>query len=352
MTHAHATHPFRIAVAGCGGMADTWIDYVTKRGDARIVALVDIRPESARAAAGKHGLDCPVFTDVRQAIERTGANLVFDITIPASHYAIATTAMELGCDVFGEKPLAETMAQCDEIVRVSERTGRTHAVMQNRRYDPRIRALRELLRGGAIGKPGYFGADFFLGPHFGGFRETMDSPLLIDMAIHTFDQARFLSGADPVSVYCHEFNPAGSWYAGAAAAVCIFEMSDGSVFCYRGSWCAEGAPTSWESSWRITGERGTALWDGHGAPYAEVVADSGQDIKWMRDVRRIETSPEPQTASFHHGALDAMFAALVERRRPETDCRDNRYSMAMVLAALESSRRGAKIAVADLMGGP
>ena len=40
----------------------------------------------------------------------------------------------------------------------------------------------------------------------------MESPLILDMAIHTFDQARFITGADPVSVYCHEFNPPGSWY--------------------------------------------------------------------------------------------------------------------------------------------
>ena len=37
----------------------------------------------------------------------------------------------------------------------------------------------------------------------------MDSPLVLDMAIHTFDQARFITGANPISVYCHEFNPPG-----------------------------------------------------------------------------------------------------------------------------------------------
>ena len=61
-------------------------------------------------------------------------------------------------------------------------------------------------------------ADFFIGAHFGGFRDEMAHVLLLDMAIHTFDQARKILGADPVSVYCHEFNPAGSWYAGASSA--------------------------------------------------------------------------------------------------------------------------------------
>src|SRR5581483_10997567 len=140
-----------------------------------------------------------------------------------------------------------------EVLRVAQKTGNTYSVMQNRRYLKQIRAFRDLLASEAIGTVGSIHADFFLGPHFGGFRDAMESPLIVDMAIHTFDQARFITGADPASVYCHEFNPPGSWYEGNASAICIFEMSDGSVFSYRGSWCAEGLNTSWESDWRVTG---------------------------------------------------------------------------------------------------
>ncbi|MCD9021461.1 Gfo/Idh/MocA family protein [Cohnella silvisoli] len=342
------TQRYKIAVAGCGGMANTWVKYALGRTDAEIVALVDIKQEFAQAMADRHGISCGTYTDIKQAIEETGANLVFDITIPASHFTISTTAMSLGCDVFAEKPLAETLAECQEIIRVSDRTGRTHTVMQNRRYDTRIRALRELIASGLIGQPGYAGADFFLGPHFGGFRDAMDSPLLLDMAIHTFDQARLILGADPVSVYCQEFNPVGSWYAGQAAAICIFEMSDGSVFCYRGSWCAEGAPTSWEASWRITGEKGTAIWDGIGNPYAESVAPDNQEDSFTREYVRQEADVQEQAQPFHESCLDEMFAALKEGRRAETDCRDNIHSMAMVLGAIESSRTGRKIKIAEL----
>ena len=148
--------------------------------------------------------------------------------------------------------------------------------MQNRRFNKQIRAFRDVVQSGEIGEQGLISADFFLGPHFGGFREEMASPLILDMAIHTFDQARFISNANPISVYCHEFNQKGSWYEGNATAICIFEMDNGAVFNYRGSWSAEGAPTSWESSWRVTGSKGTAIWDGSQAPYAEIVKPSGE----------------------------------------------------------------------------
>lgn len=343
------TVKYKVAVAGCGGMANSWIDYAQKRQDTEIVALVDIKLEFAQAMADKRGLTCRTFTDMKQAIEETGANLVFDVTIPASHFTIAKTSMQLGCDVFGEKPLAETMEQCNETVRLSEQTGRSHAVMQNRRFDSRIRSLRKLIETGTIGKPGYIGADFFLGPHFGGFRDAMDSPLLLDMSIHTFDQARLILGVDPLSVYCQEFNPAGSWYEGNAAAICIYEMSDGSIFCYRGSWCAEGAQTSWEASWRITGEKGSAIWDGRGEPYAEVVAEGDQMGKFIREYTRVNGEAIELINTFHHGCLDEMFSSLEEKRPAETDCRDNRFSMAMVLGAIESAKTGRKINIAEFM---
>ena len=50
----------------------------------------------------------------------------------------------------------------------------------------------------------------------------MPHVLLLEMAIHTFDAARLILGADPVSVYCKEWNPPGSWYKQNASAVAIF----------------------------------------------------------------------------------------------------------------------------------
>lgn len=343
------TAEYRIIVAGCGAMANEWITYTLKHAETRIVALVNIRLESAQSMAEKHGLSCPVYTDINQAIAETDANLVFDVTVPSSHFAIASAALESGCHVFTEKPLAETMEQCNEIVNIAERTGRSHAVMQNRRYDPRIRSLRKLITEGTIGRTGSIGASFFLAPHFGGFREAMDSPLLLDMAIHTFDQARYISGADPVTVYCQEFNPPGSWYEGNAAAICIFEMSDGSVFCYQGSWCAEGAPTSWEASWRIQGERGAAIWDGREMPYAEIISGNEASGQFLHEYERVEGPEAEMKETFHHGCLEEMFRALGEQRPAETDCRDNRYSMAMVLGALESARTGSKLNIAEFI---
>lgn len=340
---------YRVIIAGCGHMANVWADYALLREDTSIVGLVDISPDAAASFANRKSLSCPTFTTIADAIDATDANLVFDITIPASHYDIASVALAKGCDVFAEKPLAENIDQCIELVHLAKKHGRTHAIMQNRRFDTRIRSLRKLIDDQHIGKVGFISADFFIGAHFGGFRDVMDSPLLLDMAIHTFDQARLISGANPVSVYCHEFNPHGSWYKGNAMALCIFEMSDGSVFDYRGSWCSEGAPTSWEGTWRVIGDKGTALWDGHGMPYAEVVSAEHQQGKFMYETHTLQGEEVHLDNTFHQGCLDDMFAALEEKRQPETNSADNIYSMAMVLAAVESARINAKVSISSIL---
>jgi predicted dehydrogenase len=103
------TVSYRIAVAGCGGMANAWVEYALGRDDTEIVALVDLHLSSAQAMADRYNITCGTFTDLKQAIAETEANLVFDVTIPESHFTIASTALEMGCQVFGEKPLAGTM---------------------------------------------------------------------------------------------------------------------------------------------------------------------------------------------------------------------------------------------------
>jgi predicted dehydrogenase len=172
---------------------------------------------------------------------------------------VVEAGLEAGCHVLSEKPLAASMEEAATLVELAKKSGKIHAVVQNRRFVAGIRRLRRALQDGVIGDLTAIHCDFFLGPHFGGFREEMRNVLLLDMAIHTFDAARFVANEKPLSVFCVEKNPAGSWYAHGASANAIFEFSNDVVFTYRGSWCAEGERTSWEARWRLIGSKGMIL---------------------------------------------------------------------------------------------
>jgi len=334
---------FRAVVAGCGKMSNSWISYAKTREDVEIVALVDIRREFAEARAREQGLAAPCYEDLAEAIKACGANLVFDISVPEAHEGIVKTAMGLGCDVLGEKPMASSIVAARSMALEARRLGRSYAVMQNRRYLKAIRAYRGLVAS-KLGRVGIINADFYIGPHFGGFRELMDNVLVLDMAVHTFDMARFISGSDAVSVWCREFNPPWSWYKGASSATCVFEMADGAQFCYRGSWCAEGAASTWEADWRVVGEWGSAVWKGADAPWAELAAPRAEG-ELLAPVERVEASLDWKGQEGHFGCLDEMFASLIEGRPAETDCSDNIRTMEMVFGAIESSRTGKTVAL-------
>ncbi|MDB5613576.1 MAG: Oxidoreductase, partial [Devosia sp.] len=187
--------------------------------------------------------------------------------------------------------------------------------------------------------------DFFVGAHFGGFREEMDNVLLLDMAIHTLDAARFMAGVAPTAVYCLENNPRGSWYGHGAAANAIFEFEGDVVFNYRGSWCAEGANTSWESAWRIIGTKGTLMWDG-ADNFDAKVAIGGSGL--LREVAPIEVPAPADIEQTHgHASVIAEFLDAIEQgRQPETAGNDNIKSLAMVFAAIESAKTRQRVTIA------
>jgi len=324
-------------LVGCGGISGAWLSAPTVKEKVEIAGLVDIRKEAAENKAKEFGLTGAVIgTDLKEVLSATKPDAVFDCTVPEAHCAVTLTALAHGCHVLGEKPLADTMANAHKMVAAARKARRIYAVIQNRRYQCEIRALKSFIDSGAIGKVTTVQSNFFIGAHFGGFRDRMKHVLLLDMAIHTFDAARFLTGADAKAVYCHEWNPAGSWYDHDASAAAIFEMTGGIVYTYQGSWCAEGRATTWEADWRIVGQGGSVLWDGGNAFRAEA---SEKEAAFIRKVRSIDVPlecPKEKTGG-HDGVIGEFVRCVQEGGVPETTCTDNIKSLAMVHAAVESA---------------
>jgi predicted dehydrogenase len=329
-------------LVGAGGFAHEWARVLRADADVEWVGWVSRRADAVAAAARAAGVPS-LFTgtDLGAALRRLAPDFVVDVTPPEAHHAITLTVLAAGVPVLGEKPMADSLQHAREMVAAAERARRLYMVSQSRRYNAQLAALRQLIND-RVGQLGLLDSDFYIGAHFGGFREQMQSPLLLDMAIHTFDAARYLSQSDPVAVYCEEFNPPWSWFRGNASAVVLFEMSGGLRYTYRGSWCTEGAHTSWESQWRAAGPGGTATWDGHTPPRAEVVrARAG----FHSELDRVEaTLPRDFTGGIA-GALRDFLLALETGSTPMGECHDNLKSLAMVFAALESAAAGRRVPV-------
>lgn len=336
----------KVLLAGCGNISAAWLGPARKLRGVEIVALVDIDPEAARERKERYGLSrALVGSDLRAMLKTCKPDVVFDCTTPEAHVSVTLEALRQGCHVFGEKPLADSMANARKMVTAAKKSGRLYAVMQNRRYDVRTRTFRKVIASGRIGRLTTLNSDFFIGAHFGGFRDKMKHVLLLDMAIHTFDAARLIADADAVAVFCNEWNPAGSWYDHGASAVAIFEMSDGIVYTFRGSWCAEGLNTAWESSWRAIGSKGSASWEGSDVFRAEAAVKT-RTRRFTSKLKQIAIKvPSGNKQEGHGGAIRDFIDCVRFGTTPETVCTDNIKSLAMVFGALESaeSRKRVKI---------
>ena len=335
----------RAALVGCGAMSETWLEAVAKVPYLRIVGLADIDAERAKTRAEQFSLKDAVITrDAHALIADSRPDLLFDVVVPSARHEVVSAGLAAGCHVLSEKPMAETLDDARDLVRRAKTAGRIHAVVQNRRYLAGVRRIGRALRSGAIGDVSSVHADFFLGPHFGGFREEMDHVLLLDMAIHGFDALRCMTGLNGASVYCREWNPPSSWYRHGSSAAAIFELENGAVFVYRGSWCAAGLGTSWECAWRFVGAKGTLTWDGADQIRIEVVKPG--DRCGLFD--RLETADPPPLApedrvGGHFGVLADFVGAVRSGAEPETAGRDNIRSLAMVLGAIRSAEAGQRV---------
>jgi predicted dehydrogenase len=332
----------RAVLAGCGGISGAWFKPLKTMTDVTIVGLVDLNEEAARKRKDEFALsEARTGTDLRAMLKSTRPDIVFDCTVPNARSTVVLTALRQGCHVLSEKPMAANMAEAHRMVKASEKAKRLFAVMQNRRYDPRIRAMKSLIASGEIGDLTTLNGDFYIGAHFGGFRDEMKHVLLLDMAIHSFDQARLISGADPVAVYCREWNPRGSWYNHDASAIALFEMSNGIVYTYRGSWCSEGLNTTWECDWRAIGTRGSATWNGADTFKAQAVAEPDGFIRKMTDLP-VTVADTPKQGG-HGGCIREFLDCVLAQTIPETVCTDNIKSLSMVFGAIKSAETGKRV---------
>ncbi|MCE5279147.1 MAG: Gfo/Idh/MocA family oxidoreductase [Planctomycetaceae bacterium] len=329
----------KAVVVGAGGISGAWFPPL-KAEKINIVGIVDLDVERAKKRLADYQLECPVGTDLADMLKKTRPDFVVDLTIPEAHCAVTCTALKAGCHVIGEKPMASSMAEARKMCATAKATKKMYMVSQSRRWQGNETRVRKTLQKNRIGTLTTFNCDFYIGAHFGGFRDAMDSPLILDMAIHQFDLARYMTGTDPVAVYAKEFNPKGSWYKGDVSAMAIFEMTNGVMFCYRGSWCSEGCHTSWNGDWRFIGDKGTLLYHHDQVPTGQVIQNKEGFFRQLKDITADEA---PMKFGGMHGALREMLAFIRTGKKPQTACDDNIKSLAMVHGVIESSKTGKRV---------
>jgi predicted dehydrogenase len=314
---------------GIGGMGNAWLRAVQDSPVVEYVGLVEVNDAIAAEQTQKYNLAAvPVFKSLDEALRTVQADGVINVTPPQFHKAVSITALEAGVPVLSEKPLADTRQAALDIVAAAERTGVLHVVTQNYRYKPPIQTLQRALREGGMGEIGALHVEFFKGPHFGGFREEMPYPLIIDMSIHHFDLMRFFLASDPVSVFGRSWNPPWSWYRGDASAAVILNFANGVRVSYDGSWCSQGRETTWNANWRFECANGVVA----------MVDDRVYTQATGQDPTPVETVVMERTDQAY--LLHEFYEAVTQGKLAVTTCQDNIKSLGIVFDVVQSFESG------------
>ncbi|MFG2432244.1 Gfo/Idh/MocA family protein [Streptomyces sp. NPDC048590] len=201
MTGAPA--PVGVGLVGCGGFAEFVLDAVAGLPGLRLAAVADPSRERAERLGTRHGV--PALAGLDELLARDDVSAVLIATPPATHAAMATTALRAGRHVFCEKPLATTTEDAAAVAREAERAGRVLVVDHVLRYNPLLRAVRRLTDRGLLAPPRRFlfendASDEDLGPGHWFWDPEHSGGIFVEHGVHFFDAARELIGSDPVSV--------------------------------------------------------------------------------------------------------------------------------------------------------
>ncbi len=335
----------KVIQVGIGGMGSTWLRAVQRSPYVHFAGFVEINDEIARAQAEAYNLDPSlIFQSLPEALENVETDAVINVTPPEAHREICIRALETGLPVLTEKPLAGNLAEARAIVDAAKATGMLCSVAQNYRYRPLTQTIKAILDSGELGALAAARAEFFRGPHFGGFREQMAHPLIVDMSIHHFDLMRFFFGSDAVSISARSWNPPWSWFDGDASAAAMIKFANGVEASYTGSWCSQAFETSWNADWRFECERGVILVadDRVYIQQLESVDEGARGQSSIHDERR-EIPLIGMERESQDYLLQEFYEAVTQGKDVSTTAQDNIHTMAFVFGVVEACDSGGTV---------
>ncbi|HZG57043.1 Gfo/Idh/MocA family oxidoreductase [Paenibacillus sp.] len=147
--------PIRIGIIGCGAVSKAHAEAYMRLGReaCEVVAVADPNPENASKLAASFDRPPAAYADAAELLARADIDGVSICTPPALHRAQAIAAFEAGKHVLCEKPLAPSVAECEEMLLAAEKHGRKLAVAMQYRYRQDFLAIKHLVDAGALGAP-------------------------------------------------------------------------------------------------------------------------------------------------------------------------------------------------------
>lgn len=194
----------KIGIVGCGMISSHHLTAATRYPGAEVIALVDQDIARARAQAERFSVK-RTFDNLAELLALQ-PDVVHVLTPPALHRGVVVEALQGGANVYVEKPMALSVADCEAMSRAAASAGRQLCVGHNWLYSPALLKAQALIAGGSTGAVVQVGTSFNYdvrrNPTFGQAHWSKDLPggLAEDLAVHLLAVLIHLIGA-PLHTY-------------------------------------------------------------------------------------------------------------------------------------------------------
>jgi len=141
----------RVGIIGCGEASEAHIHHIRRITGVEIVGVCDTDKERAQEISHRFGIR-HIYRDAVDMLKERHSDVVHILTPPDTHKELSVQAMEAGCHVLVEKPMALNVKEADEMIAASRHHRVTLGICHNHLFDPAVLEAKELVTRGAIGK--------------------------------------------------------------------------------------------------------------------------------------------------------------------------------------------------------
>ena len=344
---------FRIGIIGCGKIAQVrHIPEYAENPYAELAGFYDLNTQRAAELAAQYG--GKAYESAEAMLADPAIDAVSVCVANHAHAPITIAALKAGKHVLCEKPMATTLEECEEMVRTAHEAGKFLMIGHNQRLAKAHAVAKELIDQGMIGRIITFRTTFgHGGPEtwsvdpgkntwfFDKNKAAMGA--MADLGIHKTDLIQFLTGQHVVRttarvVTLDKKDASGQLIGVDDNAICIYEMSGGTMGTMTASWTYYGAE---DNSTILYGEKGIMrIYDD---PAYSIVVKLADGTEKVYDVEQIQTN-DNQTKS---GVIDLWMNCLETNAPPEISGEEALYAMRAVFASLESAKAGTTVDIPE-----
>jgi predicted dehydrogenase len=332
----------QVAVAGIGIRGRDWIREVRAHPGCELAACVDADHEALQR--GVSGLDVPPerrFTGLADALDGVSCDAVIVATPADAHVEPCEAALTRGLGVLVEKPFATRLGDAARLVSLAEQSGAPLLVGQQYRYLRSQRAVRRLVRGGALGRVGMAVAHHYHGSeHLSRSSAGTENLVLWGPAVHHIDALRYVLGSRITGVMAELFTTPWGPLPEGASLQALLTLEDGVRAVYSATYESNGHEffeRGQEFYERLVGERATL----HVLHRWLVLCERGRRPRWIRR--------GPREGSEESRLLTQLQRALLDGSEPDSSGRGNLETIAALEACIRSASEGGWVDPRELL---